>query len=111
MTLDEATRLLNAAQLMLIGENYQPISDLYYALQIAVNSIEELAERREADRWIPVRERLPEKDGKYIVDVGWKIDIDVFDTDGTEFIGGGNSVIAWKPLPKHYKSEATNEQD
>ena len=63
----------------------------------------ELKARREADRWIPVSERLPEKNGKYLVDVGWKIDIDVFDTDGTEFIGGGNSVIAWKLLPEPYK--------
>ena len=32
--------------------------------------LEELAERRETDRWIPVSERLPEYDGNYLVTFG-----------------------------------------
>ena len=55
--LTEATRLLKATQLMLLGKDNQPISDLYYALQISVDSIEELKERREADKWIKVTYR------------------------------------------------------
>ncbi|MBR6984128.1 MAG: DUF551 domain-containing protein [Ruminococcus sp.] len=65
--LTEATRLLNATQLMLLGKDNQPISDLYYALQTAVDSIEELQERREADEWISVEDRLPDKNGNYLV--------------------------------------------
>ena len=41
MDKDEALRLIKAAQLILLGKDNQPISDLYYALQIAIDSIEE----------------------------------------------------------------------
>lgn len=101
-TLDEATRLLNATQLMLLGKDNQPISDLYYALQIAVDSIKELKERREADRWIPVSEKLPEKDGRFLICTSSG------DIDTSAFAFGQFTrpyVIAWKPLPKPYESE------
>lgn len=38
---EESIRLLKAAQLMLLGKDNQPISDLYYALQDGVDAIEE----------------------------------------------------------------------
>lgn len=102
--LTEATRLLNATQLMLLGKDNQPISDLYYALQIAVDAIEELQERREADRWIPVSERLPDKEGKCFVftDYG-DVTMDSF-VDGMFVCNLGN-VTHWKPLPKAPESE------
>lgn len=37
---EESIRLLKAAQLMLLGKDNQPISDLYYALQDGVDAIE-----------------------------------------------------------------------
>lgn len=53
MELNDATRLLKATQLMLLGKDNQPISDLYYALQMALDLIEE-------SKWISVKERLPD---------------------------------------------------
>lgn len=38
---EESLRHLKAAQLMLLGKDNQPISDLYYALQDGVDAIEE----------------------------------------------------------------------
>lgn len=107
MTLDEATRLLNATQLMLLGGDNQPISDLYYALQIAVDSIEELKERIEADRWISVDEALPEKEGWYLVDRKertFTIQYFFFDTaDHKPYWASECKVYYWRPLPEAYK--------
>lgn len=38
---EESLRHLKAAQLMLLGKDNQPISDLYYALQDGVDALEE----------------------------------------------------------------------
>ena len=109
--LDEATRLLKATQLMLLGKDNQPISDLYYALQIALDIMEE-------SRWISVNERLPE--------TAFGCLVTVYETDrrtGEEFeailpyaVGYDGEtwndidgevipfeVIAWRPLPEPYK--------
>ena len=70
----------------------------------------ELKERREADRWIPVSERLPENDEYVLVYdnsdmfVAWfskKLGWCSFDGDFDEH----TPIIAWKPLPKPYESE------
>ena len=61
----------------------------------------ELKERREADRWIPVSERLPNKEGRY-----WITDNEGLETDDifSEVYGFmGFNVIAWQPLPGPYK--------
>ena len=71
----------------------------------------ELKERREADKWIPVSERLPEYSGLYLISVDDVVTVANF--TGTYFMhrGGGRvEVYAWKPLPKPYgESEAENE--
>lgn len=122
-TLDEATRLLKAAQLMLLGKDNQPISDLYYALQIAVDSIEELKESREADKWITIdtEKDLPKEDGFYLTTVEYEESISgklkrntaelyfspVFKrwSECGEDEDSEDEVIAWKPMPKPYESE------
>ena len=66
----------------------------------------ELKERREADRWIPVSERLPKYSGLYLISVDDVVTVANF--TGTYFMhrGGGRvEVYAWKPLPKPYESE------
>lgn len=106
--LTEATRLLNATQLMLLGKDNQPISDLYYALQIAVDSIEELKERREADKWILVSKKLPPVNSEVIV-----TDRDVLTSYQATYVGNGywecdngtfnDRIVAWKWFPETYK--------
>ena len=72
--------------------------------------LEELAKRREADRWISVSERLPENDDYVLAydnsdmfvawfsgKTGWHSSDNRFD----KYI----PIIAWKPLPEPYESE------
>ena len=65
----------------------------------------ELKERREADRWIPVSERLPEKDGRFIICTPSG------DVDTNCFMFGQFTrpyVIAWRHLPEPYKEREEN---
>lgn len=85
----------------------------------------------EGDQWIPVSERLPEKDGKYLVwyESGYREDYDLdeigiepFEVDDEGFgfeqerydpisfaVVGVDwveiRVVAWMPLPEPYKGE------
>lgn len=74
-----------------------------------VEWLTELQERREADRWIPVSEKLPEKDGYYLIT---RLNYGEAVTDKRSFNrrnGYGsfvcNNVTAWKEMPKPYESE------
>lgn len=77
--------------------------------------LEELKERREADRWIPVSEGLPNRNGVYNVtriiegtritgacyfdgQNTWHSDICV--NHGRPYL---NDIIAWRPIPEPYK--------
>ena len=66
-------------------------------------------------RWVPVSERLPEENGMYLVTIknltGYTLlDEEVFEC---QFYHGDwsfkgwedNDVIAWMPMPEHYKGE------
>lgn len=86
----------------------------------------ELQERREADRWIPIETEkdLPKESGFYLVTMEYRdsvsyklrrVTTELFfstifqkwtecDSEDAE-----DGVIAWKPLPKPYESEAENE--
>ena len=77
--------------------------------------LEELKQRREADRWISVKERLPEQTTAYLVTIKFTEDYEeciMTDTVIYNIKYGWNTadeVIAWKPMPKPYESEAENE--
>ena len=60
----------------------------------------------EDPHWIPVTERLPEKEGRYLVTnskIGaWHVDVDFY----RPYMGGwmyDQGVTAWMPLPEPYK--------
>ena len=69
---------------------------------------------RQQSAWIPVTERLPERDKEVIV-----TDIETIDTYQSRYVGNGywecdngtlkNRIIAWMPLPEPY--EVGGEQD
>ena len=69
----------------------------------------ELKERREADRWIPVSERLPDESGFYIVTIADQYQMYVntlfFMKSSADMWEHDKSIVAWKPLPKPYESE------
>ena len=65
----------------------------------AADAIEELLKRE----WIPVSERLPEKNGKYLV-CGRQNAVNIL-TWQEEHWYGRWGVVAWMPLPEPYKGE------
>ena len=73
----------------------------------------------EQTRWIPCAERLPEKDGYYLVTTKWKSRYlgDVYiDTTMARYREKPkewtyNHVIAWMPLLHPYKAESEEEID
>lgn len=76
--------------------------------------LEELKTRCEADKWINVKERLPEESDFYIVTIADKYTTYVttlfFMKSTPDMWEHDKRVLAWKPLPEPYKeSEATND--
>ena len=65
----------------------------------------------EVPQWIPCSERLPDKEGKYLVTDIKTIDIDIFthSGNGTPMWFLSDNVTAWMPMPKPYHGEG--EQD
>ena len=69
----------------------------------------ELKERREADRWIPVSEKLPEQTSTYLVTIKFIEDYEeCIMTDKVLYNikygwNTADEVTAWKPLPEAYK--------
>lgn len=67
--------------------------------------------KRDAQRWIPCKERLPEEGEYYLVTrqyFGWNCteyrEIDIAKSDFNEW--GKANVIAWCELPEPYKEES-----
>ena len=52
MNRQEAILQLQAARLMLLGNDNQPVSDLYYAIDVAITALEQVPTyRKKAKRW------------------------------------------------------------
>lgn len=67
-----------------------------------------LKQLREQTRWIPVSERLPQKDDLYLIcfDDG-EYELDYFCIDTFSYSG----VVAWMPLPKPYEPQESEEKE
>lgn len=65
---------------------------------------------QQEQRWIPVSERLPEKNGRYLVtNTRWgayELDWDIFYKEQNDWLFG-KDVTAWMPLPEPYKEEGS----
>lgn len=76
------------------------------AFEMAISALK----KQEADRWIPITEKLPEPYKEVIV-----TDVETIDAYTSEYHGGGywgtdtgdakNRIIAWKPFPEPYTEE------
>ena len=66
------------------------------------NALETITGLLEQTEWIPVTERLPEKTGLYLTNIGDLVTTMSF--DGHTFSAWGQP-IAWMPLPKPYKED------
>ena len=66
--------------------------------------------REQVPKWIPVKERLPERGGYYLVamDTG-EISVRWFNTIKRKFYDGMGEVLAWVPWPERYKPEEGNK--
>lgn len=61
------------------------------------------------DGWIPVNERLPDRDGFYLVSINIPTDIEEikvskawFGEKSNAFSEYGKAIIAWRPLPEPF---------
>lgn len=79
------------------------LSDIHrQALEVGIMAIKALSSSENPNKWIPVSERLPEKDDLYL------ICFDDGEYDLVYFCKGffsRSGVIAWMPLPDPYKQE------
>ena len=93
------------------GEQY--FHNLVFEDEQITSLIEELTTYsfpdREKGEWIPVSERLPEEDGRYLctyeTEFGDCVDFGKF-YKGDWFVG---RVIAWQPLPETYKGDKADD--
>lgn len=77
-----------------------------YAYKICIEFIERMPSAQPEQRWIPVTERLPDKDGLYLVTTSkGQVQIHVFSHNGNSEECWMRCNKAWMPLPKPYEEE------
>ena len=120
MTLDEAIR--HAEE---VAERYKWFEENYLYNKEYKESAEEhrqlaewlkeLKQLKEQERWIPVSERLPEKNIEILVTTEWgEVTIAKRFYNGDWFIredasnANTDDIVAWMPLPQPYEAESEN---
>ena len=111
MTNQEAKEIVQTFREAMDHPETQYKDILLGALDMAIEALD-----RPEDRWIPVNERLPNKEGYYLVDCKERVlSIQRFNfsiADHKPYWSGMRTVYAWKPLPEPYKeSEAENDNN
>ena len=100
----EAIEILKTWRNNMADNGVPDFMEKYRALHMAIDALQ--------DDWIPVSERLPEKNGNYIVSLEDAVDtyarffngkwfMPLFGSIAREY--GEYEVIAWMPLPEPYK--------
>lgn len=105
MTVVEMVEIVGNAELRAEAYTFSEIENI----REAFNGIKATLEK---EKWIPVTERLPEKEGNYLVVKDKKpndyiIDIAKWSSE-TEFNNGfykAMEVLAWRPLPEYYREK------
>ena len=106
MTNEEAKIFLQS-RIKLIDKYYPQVEDYREALGMAIEALEQT-------RWIPVSERMPEKDEVVLITNKWH------EVDKALYIGDEmfdiiinylqkEEVVAWMPLPQPYKESEDEE--
>lgn len=97
------------------GNLENTLSDKHYVADMSAKIMREAAETIEGMslNWIPVEERLPEKNGSYLIQVDSSdgsamitfMMVDHFNEDGTwlHCDNKRRKVVAWMPLPEPYR--------
>ena len=80
------------------------------AVQLIANGVTFATDNNVGSKWIPVTERLPEKEGTYLTYTEKeRIHLDcfcIYPNHGTKFwVGGNGKVTHWMPLPEPPKGE------
>ena len=108
MTREEAIKMLRGMKAENLNLANLYTKDRYNALDMAIKALEqEPSSSENPNKWIPVSERLPEKDDLYLIcfDDG-EYDLVYFSKGAFSYSG----VIAWMPLPEPYKAESEVEE-
>ena len=108
MTREEAIEALREMrEMMLKSENWENLKRLIKAVTMGAFAIKAL----EQTRWIPVSERLPEKDGVYLVTTtGTNNDIIDIAYYTDDIWNKASRIKAWMPLPEPYKVESEDKE-
>ena len=101
MKREEAIKLIDTHTVCFYNEIDSPTLQ---ALHLAIEALSAEA----VQGWIPISERLPEKDGWYLVTVqGYETvtDVSLYSADGSAWgdVSTKQKVTAWMPLPKPYR--------
>ena len=104
--------------MMFAGNVKSDEEDIYIKVSDVVQLLRELPSVTPTQKWIPVSERLPEKNGKYLAYIINKKDTNLQYIMTCEYYEGdlwnwfpdddcaSDNVVAWMPLPEPYKTES-----
>ena len=80
-----------------------------WSMDDIVYRLEQFPSAQPEQRWIPCSERLPEKEGRYLVTCSrwgaWEVDWNIWHNKPNPSWFWEESVTAWMPLPEPYKED------